>query len=35
MTVADHQALDHVLLHHAAAGNRVDHLVQCAQNVVS
>ena len=35
MAVLDHQALDHVLLHHGAPADRIDHLVQGAQDFVA
>ena len=35
MAVLDHQALDHVLLNHGAAADRINHLVQRLQDVIA
>ena len=35
MVVLDHQALDHVLLHHGAPAGRVHHLVERLEHIVA
>ena len=35
MAILDHQALDHVLLNHGAAADRIDHLVQRLEYVIA